>query len=199
MPATAGSSLVRSRRLPLANARGRSRPKRSIPTTQSGPKLDQRMLVGARYSDVSADQARCAAILVPRVSHSLPLPRGAGRSGRALGPFQGSRDHRVGPPTDGAPPASPPTQPAPGLPKQPATCTCARTNDSPMPEHSSVTVAANPSTPSTRSSEPRASRFSRPRSGHPWPTPSPSAGSAPCDASSSTAPSSGTNASSSGS
>ena len=40
---------------------------------------------------------------------------------------------------------------------------------------------------------PRALRFSRPRSAHPWPTPSPNAGSAPFDANSSTAPSSGTN------
>ena len=46
--------------------------------------------VGARYSVVGADQARCAAILMPRVSHSVPLPGGAGIPGRALGPFEGS-------------------------------------------------------------------------------------------------------------
>ena len=41
---------------------------------------------------------------------SLPFPRCAGVSGRALGPFQGSRDHPVALPTDGA---SPTRQPAP--------------------------------------------------------------------------------------
>ena len=44
-----------------------------------------------------------------RESHLVPLPRGAGTSGRALRPFQGSRNHRVTSPIDGA---SPTTSPA---------------------------------------------------------------------------------------
>ncbi|MBT8241800.1 MAG: integrase core domain-containing protein [Acidimicrobiia bacterium] len=44
---------------------------------------------------MGADQALCAAILVPRVSHSVPLSRDAGGSGRAFGPFQGSRNHAL--------------------------------------------------------------------------------------------------------
>ena len=55
-----------------------------------------------------------------------------------------------------------------------------------------VIGAANSSTPSTRSSAPKASRSSRPPSEPPSPTPSLSAGSDPSAASSSTAPSSGT-------
>ena len=53
---------------------------------------------------------------------------------------------------------------------------------------------ASSSTPLTRSSEPRASRSSRRPSAHLWPTPSLNAGSGPSAKSSSTAPSSGTNA-----
>ncbi len=58
------------------------------------------------------------------------------------------------------------------------------------------TGAAGSSMPSTRSSEPKASRSSRPLSAHRSPTRSRNAGSEPCGASSSTAPSSGTSDSS---
>ena len=62
-----------------------------------------------------------------------------------------------------------------------------------------ATAEASSSTPSTRSSEPKAARSSRRLCAPPWRTRSPNAGSAPFDASSSTAPSSGTVANSRGS
>jgi hypothetical protein len=46
--------------------------------------------VGARYSAVGAELARCAAILNPRVSRLVPLLGDAGSPGRALGPFERS-------------------------------------------------------------------------------------------------------------
>ena len=61
---------------------------------------------------------------------------------------------------------------------------------------SCATAPASSSTPSTRSSEPKAARSSRHLYALPWRTRSPNAGSAPFDASSSTAPSSGTAANS---
>ena len=59
--------------------------------------------------------------------------------------------------------------------------------------HSCATAAANSLEHSTRSSEPKAARSSKHQCAPPWRTRSPNAGSAPFDASSSTAPSSGTN------
>ena len=62
--------------------------------------------------------------------------------------------------------------------------------------HSCATAAANSLEHSTRSSEPKAARSSKHQCAPPWQTRSPNAGSAPFDANFSTAPSSGTVASS---
>ena len=79
----------------------------------------------------------------------------------------------------------------------PATSSWPIPTGSPTPEHFCETAPASSSTTSMRSSVARASRFSRHPSRRRSRTRSPNAGSALCDASSSTEPSSGTSASSS--
>ena len=86
-----------------------------------------------------------------------------------------------------------------GPAKPPGTCS-STTPTGPLGRvHSCATAAANSLEHSTRSSEPKAARSSKHQCAPPWRTRSPNAGSAPFDASSSTAPSSGTNANSKGS
>ena len=91
------------------------------------------------------------------------------------------------------------TPPASGPAKPPGTCCSVTATDSPMPGRSCATAEASSSTLSTRSSEPKAARSLRHLCALPWRTRSPNAGSAPFDVNSSTAPSSGTAASSRGS
>ena len=88
------------------------------------------------------------------------------------------------------------TPAASGPPKRRGTCCSVTATNSPTPRRSCATAEASSSTPSTRSSEPKAARSSRRLCALPWRTRSPNAGSAPFDASSSTAPSSGTAANS---
>ena len=85
-----------------------------------------------------------------------------------------------------------------GPAKPPGTCCSNTATNSPTPRPSCEIAPASSSTPSARSSEPKAARSSRHLCAPPWRTRSPNAGSAPCAASSSTAPSSGTVASSRG-
>ena len=88
---------------------------------------------------------------------------------------------------------------ASGPAKPPGTCSSTTPTGSLGRVHSCATAAANSFEHSTRSSEPKAARSSKHQCAPPWRTRSPNAGSAPFDASSSTAPSSGTNANSKGS
>ena len=88
------------------------------------------------------------------------------------------------------------TPAASGPPKPPGTCSSTTPTGSLGRVHSCATAAANSLEHSTRSSEPKAARSSKHQCAPPWRTRSPNAGSAPFDASSSTAPSSGTAANS---
>ena len=91
------------------------------------------------------------------------------------------------------------TPAASGPAKPPGTCSSTTPTGSLGRVHSCATAAANSLEHSTRSSEPKAARSSKHQCAPPWRTRSPNTGSAPFNASSSTAPSSGTNANSKGS
>ena len=130
---------------------------------------------GCRCLRLRHHRNRHAAQVLPAVLHRYPHPDRVLRTDH--GPPQRRLDHPSG--AEPVAPTRPPTRRRRGAHARPR--------------------QASSSTPSTRSSEPKAARSSRRLCALPWRTRSPNAGSAPCDASSSTAPSSGTAANSRGS
>ena len=127
---------------------------------------------GRRRLRLRHHRNRHAAQVLPAVLHRHPHPNRVLRTDHR--PPQRRLDH--------------PSRPEPVAPTRPPTRR--------RPGRSCATAPASSSTPSTRSSEPKAARSSRHLCALPWRTRSPNAGSAPCDANSSTAPSSRTAANS---